>query len=151
MMINSSKYCSDDCILSKIGDELPPLLVIDGKECLECANYVCEINHTKCFNCFNDDDTDEYFYFHTKCLKPPKLTGSRYYHDGACLPNKDTCQSGCWRYWCSDCNFGISGMYSACPNKNCKRHYQIFTNKGIKCLLCEREDIYDECNCFEKL
>jgi len=146
-MLDSTKICCNTCILSKIGEELPPPLVIYGKKCSECSEYVCENIHTKCIYCFNENDTEEYFYYHSECLKPPKLTSSTYYHEGECIPSKDICQSGCWRYWCSECNFGLSGMYSACPNKDCKRHYQIFTNKGIKCLLCNKEG-NDECNCF---
>ena len=148
-MIDSAQYCSENCYLSKVGGELPPPLAIN-KKCLDCEDYVCEEEHTKCFNCFNEND-DEYFYYHSECLKPPKLLSSRYSHDGECLPDSNKCQTGCWRYWCSDCDFGVSGMYSRCSNKDCKRYYQIFTNKGVKCLLCDKEGIIDVCNCFENL
>jgi hypothetical protein len=147
-MINSSRFCFENCKLAKIGDELPPPLVID-KKCSECEYYVCENHHNKCINCFNDNDFNEYFYYHSDCLTPPKLEPSRYFHEGECYPDKDRCENGCWRYWCSDCNFGVSGMYSPCTNIDCKRHYQIFTSKGIKCLLCNKEDINYDCNCFK--
>ena len=158
-MVNSKNTCGENCIINQIGNELPPPLVVE-KKCSNCSNFVALNQHTKCFDCFDDNDFQEYSYYHENCLmedlallpnSPPRLSSSRYCHDGVCEPDTDHCQSGCWRYWCNDCDFGLAGMYSTCPNKDCHRYYKIFTSNGLKCLLCDNESFKDECNCVEKI
>ncbi len=145
--------CGENCVINQIYNELPPPLVTD-KNCSNCSNFVALNNHTKCFDCFEDNDINEYLYYHTDCLSditdlppPTLLSASRYSHEGECQPDPEHCESGCWRYWCGVCSFGLGGMYCTCPNEDCDRHYKIFTSKGLKCLLCGSEGFMENCQC----
>ena len=46
---------------------------------------------------------------------------SPYYHNGPCIPDSRTCESGCWKYWCGTCHGGIGGMYGACMYNKCRQ------------------------------
>jgi hypothetical protein len=65
-----------------------------------------------------DSDSEEYIDGHY--LNAPRLTPSRYGHEGPCYPDSRTCNE-CWHYWCGTCNGGLGGMYGSCIYKKCRQ------------------------------